>query len=211
MLQDLRGFPGRQAFHTQGNLQANLARRRPVRPARGSRALPRCSWQFWDEPDDTSRGPQIIVTEPSGTSHYLIDLDTYRLKVGQRRASGHGQADSYVERSRMAARMDAMARFSADDMDVYGDDDDSTLPSYTSGHSTKWWQRWGRMLLRSGTHNRSLLPMYHTESSFDPEKLDLLGYDGSQDEKPLDEKFGTTNPSEFIGALRSLACCCSKS
>lgn len=212
MLQDLRDSPSRQAFHTQGNFQADPARRRPVRPARSPRALPRCSWQFWDEPDDTNRGPQIIVTEPSGTSHYLIDLHTHRLKVRQRSASGPGQAASYVERSRMAARVEAMARFGDDDMDMYGDDDDdSTLPFYTPGHSTRWWQRWRRMLLRSGTHNRSLLPMYHNESSFDSEKLNLLRYDGSQDEKLLDDKFGINHPTGFIGALRSLACCCSKS
>lgn len=201
-------FQNRHNPRTQGNFRAGPARRRP---ARGPRGLPKCSWQFWDEPDDTNHGPQIIVTEPSGASHYLIDLDTFRVKVRQRRECRSSQAASYVEKSRMAARMEAMASFGPEEMEMYCDDDDSALPSYISGHGTRWWLRWGRIFLRAGSQPRTLLPMYHDDSPLDPEKANLLGYDGTQDEKPLEENVGMIRPSGFVGALRNLACCCSKS
>lgn len=107
--------------------------------------------------------------------------------------------------------MEAMASFSAEEMEMYGDDEDSTLPSYTSSHSTKWWLRWGRMFLRPGSQPRTLLPMYHNDLPFDPEKAGLLGYDGAQDEKPREEKEGMVRSPGIVGTLRNLACCCSKS
>lgn len=191
----------------------------PARPVRCRRlkapgALPRCSWQFWDEPDDTNRGPQITVTEPSGASHYLVDPDTYQTKIRQRHPRQSGQAASYVEMCRMAARTDTMSSFSFEEMDVYGEDDDSViLPSCTPGHSTRWWERWGRMFLRPGTQPRPLLPLFRqADSSLDSEKLALLGYDGAQDEKAHhDDVWEKPRPSGSAGALRSLACCCSKS
>lgn len=201
-------FQNRHNPRNQGNFRAGPARRRP---ARGSRALPKCNWQFWDEPDDTNHGPQIIVTEPSGASHYLIDLDTFRVKVRQRREYRAGQAASYVEKSRMAARMEAMASFGPEEMEMYGDDDESVPPSYTSGHSTRWWMRWGRMFFGAGSQPRTLLPVYHDDSPLDPEKAKLLGYDGAQDEKHLGENAGMIRPPGFVGALRNLACCCLKS
>lgn len=193
---------------TRGNTRAGPARRRAVR---GHRALPRCNWQFWDEPDDTNHGPQIVVTEPDGASHYLVDLDTFRIKVRQRRESRSAQAASYVEKSRMAARMEAMTSFSAEEMELYGDDEDSALASCTSGHSTRWWLRWGRMFLRPGSQPRTLLPMYHSDTTFDPEKAQLLGYDGAQDETPREKNALIVRSPGFAGALRNLACCCSKS
>lgn len=107
--------------------------------------------------------------------------------------------------------MEAMASFGPEEMEVYADDDDFALPSYIPGHSTRWWLRWGRMFLRAGSQPRTLLPMYHDDSPLDPEKANLLGYDGTQDEKPLEENVGMIRPSGFVGALRNLACCCSKS
>lgn len=104
-----------------------------------------------------------------------------------------------------------MASFSVEEMDMYGDDDDFALPSKTPGHVTRWWQRWARMLLRSGTQPQPLLPLYHTRPSFDQEKLNLLGYDGAQDEKPREDLVGTVHPPGLVGAMRSLTCCCSKS
>lgn len=199
-------------------MTARIPRARPVRRRRPKApgALPKCSWQFWDEPDDTNRGPKIIVTEPSGALHYLIDLDTFHMKIEQRRKRQLGLAASYVETCRMAARTDHMSSFSFEKMDMYGDDDDSTLlsyPGYTPGHSSKWWQRWGRMLLRPAAQPRPLLPTYHqtASSSFDTEKSSLLGYDGNQDEKPHDVKLEAARSPGFVGALRDLACCCSKS
>lgn len=207
-IQDSRNFQDHHGPRTRGNFRAGPAHRRPVR---GPRGLPRCNWQFWAEPDDTNHGPQIIVTEPSGASHYLIDLDTFGLKVRRHRDFQYGQAASYVEKSRMAARMEDMANFSSDEMDIYGDDEESALPSYTSSHATRWWLRWGRMLFRSGCQPRSLLPMYQNDTPFDLEKVQLLGYDGAQDEKPREVKVGGVRAPGVAGALRSLACCCSKS
>ncbi|POS78084.1 hypothetical protein DHEL01_v203537 [Diaporthe helianthi] len=150
--------------------------------------LPRCNWQFWDEPDETNHGPQIVVTEPNEASHYLVDLDTYHKKLRQRHERKSGQAAaSYVEMCRMAARTDAMGSFSFEKMDMYGDDDESALfPWHTQGHSMRWWQRWGRMLLGSVMQCRPLLPMCHqADSPFDShsEKWTLLGYHGAQVEK----------------------------
>lgn len=201
-------FQNRHGPRTQGHFRAGAARRRAVR---GPRALPRCNWQFWDEPDETNHGPQIIVTEPSGASHYLIDLDTFRIKVRERRERRSAQAASYVEKSRMAARMEAMASFSAEEMGLYGDDEDSALPPCTSAHSTRWWLRWGRMFLRSGSQPRTLLPMYHNDSPCDPEKAQLLGYDGAQDKNPREKSEVFVRSPGFTGTLRNLACCCSKS
>lgn len=200
----------------QGLTSVGIPRARPVCRGRlkAPTVLPRCSWQFCGSPDDTNQGPQITVTEPSGVSHYLVDLDTYQTEVRQSYQRQSGQVASYVETCRMAARTDAMSSFSFEEMDMYGEDDDPVpISSYTPGHSTRWWQRWGRMFLRSGTQPQPLLPLFHqTDSSFDPEKLTLLGYDGAQDGKAhhgdMCEK---ARPSGFAGALRSLACCCSKS
>lgn len=107
--------------------------------------------------------------------------------------------------------MEAMASFSAEEMDMYGDDEDSALPAYTSSHSTKWWLRWGRMFLRPGSQPRTPLPLYHNDLPFDPEKAGLLGYDGAQDEKPREETVGMARSPGIVGALRNLACCCLKS
>lgn len=90
--------------------------------------------------------------------------------------------------------MEAMAGFSAEEMEVYSDDDDSSLPWYTSNHSTRWWLRWGRMLFRPGAQPRPILPMYKIDSASGPEKANLLGYDGAQDERPYDEKLGAVRP-----------------
>lgn len=40
-----------------------------------------CSWKFWHEPDQNNFGPQLIVTEPDGQSHYLLDPETYERRV----------------------------------------------------------------------------------------------------------------------------------
>lgn len=111
----------------------------------------------------------------------------------------------------MAARMEAMASFGPEEMEMDGDDDDSALPSYTSGHSTRWWLRWGKMFFRAESQPRTLLPVYHDDSPLDPEKAKLLGYDGAQDEKHLGENPGMIHSPGVVGAFRNLACCCSKS
>jgi hypothetical protein len=152
------------------------------------------------------------MTEPSGASHYLVDPDTHRRKIRQRHGFLSGQAASYVERSRMAARMEAMVDSrSLEEMGIPeddDDDDDSAPLSYNPGHSTGWWHRWRRLLLGSWTQQpQPLLPMYRTDSSFDIEKVTLLGYDGVHDERDHGDRFVRAHSPGFMGALRGLTCC----
>lgn len=46
------------------------------------RRLSACSWKLWHEPDQNNFGPQIIVTDPDGESHYLIDPETHARRLG---------------------------------------------------------------------------------------------------------------------------------
>lgn len=103
-----------------------------------------------------------------------------------------------------------MASFDAEEMDMC-DDEECGLPSYTSGHNTRWWLRWGRMFFRPGSQPQSILSMYQNDSSLDNEKAKLLGYDGAQDEKPQAEKAAMLHPPGIVGTLRNLVCCYSKS
>lgn len=59
-----------------------MTRKPCKRRRKGREALPKCSWQLWDEPGDTS--PQIIVTDPDGNWNYLLDPETYWSKRRQR-------------------------------------------------------------------------------------------------------------------------------
>lgn len=43
--------------------------------------LPECGWRFWHEPDRNNIGPQLIVTEPDGKNHYLVDAEARAIRT----------------------------------------------------------------------------------------------------------------------------------
>ncbi|KAI3392815.1 hypothetical protein diail_5164 [Diaporthe ilicicola] len=207
LIQDLRKFQDPQGPQMRCRSKVGVNRRL----AKGPRPLPRCSWNFCGEPDDTNRGPQIIVTEPSGASHYLMEPDTFRLKVSQHWQHCSTQAASYTEKMRRTHRMEDMASFINEEMETYGSDELDPFHLHTSDHGTRWWLRLGKLLFRSGVQPQALLPLYHTHStSEDPEKPKLFGYDGAQDGHAREEKAGMLRLPGFVGNLRDLACCFSK-
>lgn len=44
-----------------------------------------CNWKLWNQPDDTNRAVQIVLTSPEGEHHYLIAPETFRAKLEQRK------------------------------------------------------------------------------------------------------------------------------
>lgn len=77
-----RRTSGSKAIGTYGTSEGFSSPKGPRGPrARRRRGLPKCSWVFWHEPDDTNFGPQIMVTEPDETTHYLIDVATFWAKL----------------------------------------------------------------------------------------------------------------------------------
>lgn len=55
----------------------NKARPKPC----GRRILSKCTWKFCHEPDQNNFGPQLVVTEPDGSNHYLVDPETFMRKL----------------------------------------------------------------------------------------------------------------------------------
>lgn len=199
------------------------------RPTNNDDELQRCSWRFWDEPDDTNHGPQIVVTEPNGAEHYLIDLETFWSRLRQR--SERLAAESARESERavciMDGNMDDMLHCTFQDTVACEKDEGafviaSGLPSTTTMSSSKRGQRVSTRLKQAFSRRtgqpRGLLPLYHdggddgSRQSEDSETERLLGCDDIWDDRPrqgvemdLLRLFGV------LGLLRTIAYCCSRS
>ncbi|KAL1852049.1 hypothetical protein Daus18300_012331 [Diaporthe australafricana] len=207
LIQNSRQFQERQGPRVRCNPRAGANHRL----SSGHRALPRCNWEFWGEPDDTNRGPQIIVTEPSGASHYLIDPDTFRLKVRQRRERRPIQAATFTGNGGLSGSMEDMASCFIEEIEADGEDELDSCPLHRPDHTMRWWLRLGRTVLRPVVQPRALLPLYHNHSiSEDPEKAKLLGYDGAQDEKPCEGRAEMVRSPGVVDTLRNMVCSCLK-
>lgn len=85
------------------------------------RGLQKCNWVFWHEPDDTNFGPQIMVTEPNGTTHYLVDKATLWDKLHQ-----HTEQHAATRgRSPMPSGSESTEAF-VDDEDYYSEKEEET-------------------------------------------------------------------------------------
>ncbi|ROW11273.1 hypothetical protein VMCG_01362 [Cytospora schulzeri] len=191
-----------------------------------SKGLQRCSWRFWDEPDDTNHGPQIIVTEPNGDEHYLIDLETFWSKLRQRseRHAAHSIRDpekAMLTGDKVGGRLDDTVQ-----EPVTRVEDEKALISVSEASSmTIRGQRWSTRLKQafsrrndSAGQSRTLLPLCHDvgeggSSQFeDSETARLLGFEGTWDTRR--RQGGEVDLLRLIGVLgllRTIAYCCSKS
>lgn len=209
--------------------------------ADGPKGLQRCSWRFWDEPDDANRGPQIVVTEPSGEEHYLVDLETFWSKLRQRsgrRAAGPARDDP--ERGMLLV----MGGGGVEDMPVRGgplhaEDEEALVSSapeaVSSTTATTRGQRWSARLRQAfsrrgggggggcGGQPRTLLPLCYNggggggpgQQPEDSEAGRLLGFvDGAWDGCRRRQGVEVDDLLRLIGVLgllRTIAYCCSKS
>lgn len=64
---------------------------------RSRRVLSKCNWVFCHEPDQNNVGPQIIVTEPNGSNHYLVDPETFASKLRKRSIDFREEADTLMD------------------------------------------------------------------------------------------------------------------
>lgn len=126
------------------------------------RVLSKCTWQFYHEPDQDNFGPQLIVTEPNGNSHYLVDQQTFMRKL-------QWYSARYMEEGRGMIPTEGV--FEALVLEENGDDDhdiEEQIYAATAQATLTASARW-KMRLRGGIMQRwkkrnssSILPLYHT-------------------------------------------------
>lgn len=64
---------------------------------RNRRVLSKCTWMFYNEPDLSNFGPQLIVTEPNGSNHYLVDPETFAFNLRKRSNDFREETDILVD------------------------------------------------------------------------------------------------------------------
>jgi hypothetical protein len=202
--------------------------------ADGPKGLQRCSWRFWDEPDDANRGPQIVVTEPSGEEHYLVDLETFWSKLRQRsgrRAAGPARDDP--ERA-MLLVMGGSGVEDTPGRGVQGPAPGAVSSTTATTRGRRWSTRLRQAFSRRGGGGgggcggqpRTILPLCYKgggggggggpgQQPEDSETGRLLGFvDGAWDGCRRRQGLEVDDLLRLIGVLgllRTIAYCCSKS
>ncbi|KUI66971.1 hypothetical protein VM1G_02002 [Cytospora mali] len=185
--------------------------------------LQRCSWKFWDEPDDTNHGPQIIITEPDGKEHYLIDLEAFWSKMRQRSERHAADTARDTEKYVPTDKMEDVPKCTMQEVETCSNDDDVALVPVCAASSTtmrgqKWSTRLKQAFSRRSGQPRTLLPLCHdgeeggSSQSEDSETERLLRLDGTWDSRR--RQGGELDMLRLIGVLgllRTIAYCCSKS
>ncbi|KUI57189.1 hypothetical protein VP1G_04532 [Cytospora mali] len=152
--------------------------------------LQRCSWKFWDEPDDTNHGPQIIITEPNGKEHFLIALETFWSKMRQVSERHIAESARDTEKYSPTDKMQDVLKCTIQEVETCANDDERALVPVCAASSTtmrgqKWSTRLKQAFSRRSGQPRSLLPLCHdgeegsSSQSEDSETERLLGSDNN--------------------------------
>lgn len=197
---------------------ANKALPKPCSP----RTLPKCTWQFRHKPDQDNFGPQLVLTEPNGNSHYLVDPETFV------REFRYYSAKFEEEENKLLVTEGGFEALLADE-DSYNDgDDEKPVPAAaaqaTMAASARWKTRLQEGIMQQWKKRSlsAILPLYHTNRRSNPssssdvlegmERTSLLGFSGSwssrhcriapEEASPMLKRFGA------LGIMRSIAYCC---
>lgn len=194
------------------------------------RVLSKCTWQFYHQPDQDNFGPQLIVTEPDGKSHYLMDPETFMRNLRWHSARLWEKETSMLMTEEIfeAIVMGNMHQIAGDgyDDDCNKENQRATTAQAAMTASTRWKAR-----LRGGIVPRwkrkncsSVLPFHHTfegsvslrtsDGSREMDCTKLLGFHGSWSSqglgRVLEEASSLLKLFGILGSWRKIiANCCS--
>lgn len=155
----------------------NKARPKP----RGRRVLSKCTWKFCHEPDQNNFGPQLIVTEPNGSNHYLVDPETFMRKLRYPSAGLREENKIHMNEKALGAMVVDDKIYNADDVDD-GDGNEDHIDTITAQTPMKASAklrtrlRGGIMLRWRKRNSANILPLHDArEPSSSPPTSDVQG------------------------------------
>ncbi|KAK7737453.1 hypothetical protein SLS53_006526 [Cytospora paraplurivora] len=118
--------------------------------------LPRRIREYLADLNDTNHGPQIIVTEPEGDEHYLIDLEAFWSKLRQR-SERHAAGPAHdSEKSLLEDNMEDMLNCAAQETEALDEDEKVVCPVPAISAVTIRGQRWSMKLKQWGWRSGTL-------------------------------------------------------